>query len=193
MSIKKYKYYFKKPRSEIVKDVLKTMLVVGVVCIAAQSPYFTRNLIKGFRKWKKYPRQKIYDTFYYLKKHGYLRLEIKNCQIYIYLTEEGKRKAGWLQIDNLRIKKPMKWDKKWRIIIFDIPNIKNLYREAFRGKLKELGFCQLQKSVWIHPFDCEAEIELLRNFFGLNLKELRLIVAEKIGEETELKNYFHLQ
>lgn len=77
-------------------------------------------------------------------------------------------------------------------MIFDISQLKKLYREAFRGKLKELGFYQLQKSVWIYPFDCRAEIELLREFFGLSEKEIRLVVAEDIERSGELKKFFKL-
>jgi DNA-binding transcriptional regulator PaaX len=94
------------------------------------------------------------------------------------------------QIDSLEIKKPKKWDRKWRLVIFDIAQMKKIYREAFRGKIKELGFYCLQKSVWVYPFDCEAEIELLRDFFGLSQDELRLIVAEKLGEDSKLKEHF---
>jgi hypothetical protein len=48
MGLRKYKYYFRKPKSEIVKDVLEFLATIGVLCIAATSPYFVRNLIKGY-------------------------------------------------------------------------------------------------------------------------------------------------
>lgn len=191
----KYKYYFKKPRSEIVKDILYGLLVVGVICIGATSPYFGLNLVKEIRKRlknKKYEKKKIYDTFWRLKKEGLINFERKGNQIYISLTEKGKRKAGWLQIDALKVKKPKRWDGKWRLVIFDISELKRIYREAFRGMLKKLGFYPLQKSVWVIPFECRDEIELLRDFFGLSQRELRLIVTENIGECDWLKNYFQL-
>src|SRR3989344_6111044 len=97
-----------------------------------------------------------------------------------------------MQVDSLEIKKPKRWDKKWRLVIFDIAQLKKIYREAFRGKLKELGFRPLQKSVWIHPFDCQPEIELLKIFFGLSSKEMRLMVVEDIGEDSCLKKSFQL-
>ena len=75
-------------------------------------------------------------------------------------------------------------------MIFDISQLKKFYREAFRGRLKELGFFPLQKSVWVYPFDCQAEIELLREFFGLSEKEIRLVVAESIGDDSKLKKFF---
>jgi len=188
----KYRYYFRKPKSEIVKDILYWLMVAGGVAIAATSPYFGLNLIKGFKRWQKHPKKRVYDTFYRLRREGCIEIKKKNHQIYISLTAEGKKKAGWLQIDALKIKKPKKWDGKWRIVIFDIAQLKRLYRDVFRGKLKELGFYPLQKSVWIHPFDCQDEIELLREFFGLKEKEVRLIVSVDIGQDDWLKKLFKL-
>ncbi len=188
----KYKYYFRKPKSEIVKDILYWLMVAGVVAISATSPYFGVNLIKSIKRWQKHKPKKVYDAFYRLLKSGCVKMEKKKHQIYISLTEKGKKKAGWLQIDALKIKRPKKWDGKWRIVIFDISQLKRIYRDAFRGKLKELGFYRLQKSVWIHPFDCRDEIELLREFFGLSEKEMRLIVAENIGKDDWLKKIFKL-
>ena len=135
----KYKYYFAKPRSEITKDILKWLAISGAVCIAATSPYFSINLIKGFKNRKKYKKKKVCDTFYNLKRQGYIDIKSRNHQIYISLTKEGRKKAGKFQIDSLKINKPKKWDRKWRIVIFDIAQLKNLQRNAFRGKLKELG------------------------------------------------------
>jgi DNA-binding transcriptional regulator PaaX len=192
MGLKKYKYYFYKPKSEIVKDILNWLMLAGAVYIAASSPYFVRNLLKEFKKWQKYPKKKITDTFYNLKRRGLIKIEQRRGQIYISLTEEGKKRAGRFQIDALKIKRPKKWDGKWRIVIFDISQLKKIHREAFRGKLKQLGFYPLQKSVWVHAFDCQAEVELLREFFGLTEKEIRLIIAEKIENDQELKKFFKL-
>ncbi len=100
--------------------------------------------------------------------------------------------AGRFQIDSLKINKPKDWDKKWRIVIFDIAQLKSLQRNAFRGKLKELGFYPLQKSVWIHPYKCKDEIELLCEFFGLGKKEIRLITAENIEDDRYLREIFKI-
>ena len=177
----KYKYYFRQPRSKITKDVLYWLAVTGAVSIAASSPFFITNVLRNFRKGRKYKKKKVYDTFYQLKKKGYIRIEKSKHNVLISLTEKGRHKAGWMQIDDLKIKRPKRWDKKWRLVIFDINILKNIYRNAFRGKLKELGFIILQRSIWVCPFECRDEIDLLRNFFGLTNKEMRLIVAENIG------------
>lgn len=191
----KYKYYLKKPKSEITKDVLKWLAVSGAVYLAGSSPYFSFNLIKNFKKrhkYKKYKKKRLYDTFYNFKKQGLLKIERRNHQVYISLTEKGRKKANWMQIDDLKIKKPKKWDRKWRVVIFDIVQLKTLQRNAFRSKIRELGFKPLQKSVWVHPFKCEDEVALLRDFFGLTKKEICLITAEKIENSNHLRKLFKL-
>lgn len=191
MGLRKYKYYFRKPKSEIVKDFLYFLAATGVIYIAASSPYFIYNLIKSLRK--RYPKKKVKDAFYNLRKQGLIRIKKRNNQIYIELTEKGKRKAGWMQINDLKIKKPKRWDRKYRLAFFDICQVKKIYREALRGKLIELGFYPLQKSVWVHAFDCQAEIELLKEFFGLSDKEIRLIETDDIGPDEGIKKFFKLQ
>lgn len=193
MGLKKYKYYFRKPKSAIVKDVFQWLAVGGAIAVAASSPYFIHNLIDARKGFRRYSKKKVYDTFSSLKRQGLISVEKRNHQIYISLTKKGRAKAGWMQIDSLKIKRPKKWDRKWRMVIFDIAQLKKAHREAFRGKLKELGFYPLQKSVWIYPFDCEAEIGLLKDFFGLSLEEMRLILAENIGEDHKLKKLFRLE
>lgn len=188
----KYKYYFKKPRSEIVKDILKYLAVAGAISVAVTSPYFVINILKGFQSAKKYKRRRVCDTFYRLRKEGYINVQKINHQIYISLTEEGKKRAGRLQIDALKINIPKKWDRKWRIVIFDIPQQKLSKREAFRGKIKELGFYPLQKSVWVHPYKCEDEIQVLKDFFGFSTKEIQFIIAEKIGDDSSIRKIFKL-
>ena len=188
----KYKYYFRKPKSEISKDFLNAILVAGAITIAASSPYFVNNLLRSYKRFKQYSKQRIADTFARLKREGLIKMERKGRQIYIKLTAEGKKKANYYQIDDLSIKKPKRWDNKWRVVIFDIAEMKKSHREAFRGKLKELGFYQIQRSVWVHPFECRDEVSLLRDFFGLDENDIRLVVAERIENDRNLKEVFKL-
>ncbi len=97
-----------------------------------------------------------------------------------------------MQIDDLKIKKSAKWDGKWRILLFGIAETKRTYREALRGKLKDLNFQLFQKGAWITPYDCSNEANLLKSFFGLNNKKIRLIVSDKIGDDEEFRKFFKL-
>jgi DNA-binding transcriptional regulator PaaX len=183
---------FKKSRSEIVKNIFNVLLIGGVIAVAATSPYFLVNLLRSYRRWRKYQKRKISDAFSHLRREGYIEIERRNHQIYIFLTKKGKKKAGRFQIDNLEIKKPKNWDGQWRLILFDVLELKKIHREALRGKLKELGLHLLQKSVWIAPYDCRKEIDLLREFFGLSPNELRLVVSREIGPDEKLKQLFRV-
>lgn len=192
MGIEGYTYYFRKPRSEIVKDIFSWLFISGAVVLAATSPYFVQNLLFSNKRFKKYPKRTISTTFDRLRRNGVISIELRNHQIYISLTPEGKKKAGIFQINDFKIKIPRQWDKKWRLLTFDIAHKRRILREALRGKLKQLGFRQFQKSIWIHPFDCRVEITLLKEFFGLTDKEVQLVVAEDIGNEKEWEQIFGL-
>ena len=113
-------------------------------------------------------------------------------QLYISLSKEGKALAGKYQIDDLNIAKPKRWDQKWRVLIFDIPDKHKVKREALRGKLKELNLYQLQKSVWVCPYNFEKEVEVLRNFFAFTKSEMKIITASQIQDDMEVKTFFKL-
>lgn len=169
----------------------------GVIPIAA--PLFaTLAIPKIIRYSKKIIRNKdnkrdLYNVFSRLKNAGLIKTVNKNGQIYISLTKEGKKKAGKYQINNLEIKKPPKWDKKWHILIFDIKDKQRMKREALRGKIKELGLFQLQKSIWIYPYNFKNEIVLLRSFFGLTEDEMQTITAYHIENDQRAKMFFDLK
>ena len=109
----------------------------------------------------------------------------------IVLTENGKRKALTYQIDEMKIKKAQKWDKRWRIVLFDIPEKKKKIREAIRHHLKNLDFFEYQKSVFVQPYDCKNEIEYIIEFYNIR-KYVRFIIADSLDNEMHLINHFKL-
>lgn len=169
----------------------------GIVAVAAL-PFFACYLLPKILKTvpaelRKKKRKKFYDTFYKLRKRGLIKMEYRGKQLYVHLTKEGKKLAGKYQIDDIKIKKPKKWDKKWRILIFDVPSKDKIKREALRGKIKELGFFKLQKSVWVCPYEFQKEVELIRDFFGLSSEEMKTIVASEIEDEKLIKEFFKIK
>jgi|SRR3989344_2288745 len=188
----KYKYYFKQPKTSIAKDILRWFATAGIIFIAASSPNFVHRMTHEFRKRGGYNEKSIRGTFYRLQREGCFITRRRGRQIYISLTEKGRKKAGRFQIDHLTIKKPKKWDRKWRVIVFDISEKHRRAREALRGFFKRLNLYPLQKSVWISPYDCRDEIELLRDFFGLTSKEMRLFVTKRLEDDSELRRVFEL-
>jgi phenylacetic acid degradation operon negative regulatory protein len=53
------------------------------------------------------------------------------------------------------------WDKKWRLVIFDIPEKRRIVRDVLRYQLKQFGFVPLQQSVWVTKRNCT---DVLRNY-----------------------------
>ncbi|MFA7209050.1 MAG: hypothetical protein WC120_02070 [Parcubacteria group bacterium] len=186
----------KAPRA--LEIILKGLMVSGGVAIAATSPYFLSRILPKIIKHAKYEvkkREKIkafQKSFYYLKNQGMVNVEYRGKQIHINLTEEGKKKLRKYDIDALRIEKPKKWDKRWRVLIFDIVDRHKQKREALRGKIKELGLFQLQKSVWVCPYEFQKEMEILRNFFQLSKNEMKVIIASEIEDDEKIKKFFHI-
>lgn len=181
----------------LTKKILIGFLLAGAVVIAASSPYFafygSKKLWQALGQ-KKNPHKndpRFQNNFYYLKRKGYLNIVTKNHQTHISLTEKGKKMAGKYQIDDLKIEKQHKWDGKYRLVLFDIPQITRIKRDVLRGKLKELGFYGLQQSVWVCPYPCEKEIKLLQEFFGLTDKELVFVEGE-IKEDSKIRKFFKL-
>lgn len=176
------------------KEILKYLLLTGAVAIAASSPYFVLNLMKNISKERyraKYRRKFVY-AFNYLKKKGLIEIERENHDVYIALTKEGRKRAGKYQIDDLKIGKPKKWDKKWRVVIFDVPAVSRLIRDIFRKKLKEFGFYPLQKSIWVCPYPCKEEIKLLRDFLGLTNRQIQVLEVVKLEEDQFIRKNFNL-
>jgi hypothetical protein len=187
-------------RHEIANIILKGLFYGGAIAIASTSPFFIPQILPRIIKYAKYQKRKkenetrkFYNAFYKLKKQGMIKMEYRGKQLYVSLTKEGRKKCGRFQIDDLKIKKPLRWDKKWRILIFDIKEKNKIKREALRGKIKQLGLFQLQKSVWVCPYDFFKEINILRRFFGLKDKEMKTITASEIENDAEIRTFFGIK
>ncbi len=106
------------------------------------------------------------------------------------LSKDGREVALRYDLEKMTILKT-KWDKKWRIVMFDIPEILKKVRDTFRYQLKKLGFIELQRSVFILPFECKNEIEYIIEFYNIR-KHVRFIEANQIDNELHLKHKFQL-
>jgi len=91
--------------------------------------------------------------------------------------------------ENLNNKKRKKWDGKWRVLIFDIPEQKKNVREQIRSTLIHIGFMRLQDSVWIYPFDCEDLIILLKADLKIG-KDILYMIVEALEYDKPVRSYF---
>lgn len=103
-----------------------------------------------------YQRTSYFTAISRLLKLGDIKKAEKKGRVYYQLTSKGSKRIK----ENIPILKltTKPWDRKWRIVIFDIPEKKKRLRENLRRKLVDLGFGRWQKSVYIIPHDIRDEI-----------------------------------
>ena len=107
------------------------------------------------------------------------------------LTEGGKGILLKFEIDDIRLPDfaSQNWDKKWRVLIFDIPEISRAARDLFRNKIQELEFYTLQKSVYVTPRPCEKEIMGLARMLKIE-KSVHILEASKLGSNERVVRKF---
>lgn len=176
-----------------IKQKVLLLLATGVVLGFGRSFHNQRRVLKNLPKaWKEIDRQYLYRI---LREFNRDRLvsyhEHDDGTIDIVLTEEGKKRALSFQIDEMKIKRPVKWNGQWSLVTYDIPEKKKPAREALREKLKGLGFYEWQKSVFIFPFPCRNEIDFLVEFFQIR-PHVRYAELSNPTNEAELKLRFEL-
>lgn len=126
-----------------------------------------------------------------LARNGWVEKNETKEGVRVTLTENGKKRVWMFDIEKFAPKK-IDWDGKWRMVIFDVEEQKRRRRNKLRKYLEKLGFWQMQKSVWICPFDCEAEVKYLREILEIP-SEVKWALLEKIENEKELKDIFGLR
>lgn len=126
-----------------------------------------------------------------LREQKLVKIDYTNEQTVVRITEKGRMRALRYKLTEMAVKTPKRWDKKWRLVIFDIPEKYKRMREIFRHQLQVMGFYPLQKSVWMHPYPCFNEIEFLRQIYHVGIN-VTYIVAESIEETEDLKEHFKL-
>lgn len=182
-----------KVKNSKTKNFLKYLaLGGGVTILALSSPMLPLNLLKAYKRNKKFQKSIFLKDLRRLQERKLVDLvELADGSVKITLNDFGKEKNLHYKLDEMRIENPGKWDKKWRLVMFDIPHSKKQARDALRAKINQLGLCQLQKSVFIYPFPCEDEIDFVASLFDVRDNILFMIVDKFEGEE-KLRHYFEL-
>jgi len=129
------------------------------------------------------------STVYKFYKRGWIKFVNKNAQRFIKLTRKGELEA---LISQAKLPGAVKWDGKWRMIIFDIPEDAREQRGILRRLLKDNGFHQLQASVYINPYPLNrAAISYLQKRRLMDF--IRIIKVEEMDNDFGLRKHFHLK
>ncbi len=174
------------------KKVLLTLLG-GVALGLSSSP---RQYFSTFRKlrkdWRKINQQNFSRSIRRLSQEKLIEEKmLSDGSFKLILTAKGKRQAKILSLlgSSINFKKPKRWDGKWRIVLFDIPEKDRIFRDILREHLYTLNFFKLQYSVFISPYPCEKPILELVAIYSAK-PYVRVITATKIDNETKIKRHF---
>ncbi|HEY4501671.1 MAG TPA: CRISPR-associated endonuclease Cas2 [Candidatus Paceibacterota bacterium] len=175
-------------RGDLQNIILSTVAVAGVIAVGLLAPnalgaMAKLGLIPGPRQ-----REIINASRARLVARGLLKYEHGKLR----LTPKGKAQLRRLRLLDYKLKKPKRWDKKWRVLIFDIPERRKVTRNRVRAVLSRLGFERLQDSVWVYPYDCEDVLTLLKADLRVG-KDMLYMVVDSIEYDGHLRARFALR
>lgn len=174
----------------LVETTLMIAAGFGVVSLAVLMPGLVAVVGKEIRQAE---RDKFRLRLARLNKRKFIEIVDGPEGPVVKITEDGIKKALQYKLNTIAVKKPLRWDGLWRLVIFDVPEQKRAARDSFRSYLQKMGFYMLNKSVFVHPYPCFDEVEYLRQINGTG-KEVTYITAKSIESSADLnlKSYFNL-
>ena len=177
-----------------IQEKVLLLLLGGFALALSRSPGKQFRITKEIgREWREINRRALRRAIAALYQSHLVNVrDHKDGSTTITLSRAGKIRALTFKLNEMQISIPSFWDKKWRIVIFDIPEKKKKLRNAFRFHLKQIGFHELQKSVFVHAYPCQQEVEYLTEWFSLK-SHVRWIIAEEVDNALHLKRKFGIQ
>ncbi|MSR85431.1 hypothetical protein EXS71_03305 [Candidatus Uhrbacteria bacterium] len=176
-------------KGEITKIILMTVGATGVLAVGLVCPNLLQ-LIPVLRR-ERYSYKSIWQAVYRLDKQGWIVARQGAVGWKITLTKKGKTQLLAYEIGQKKIKKPRRWDQKWRVLIFDIPEKRKMIRHKVRAVLLSLEFYRLQDSVWVYPYECQEVLDLLRTQYQVRSEALYMRV-EFLQQDKWLRKHFQL-
>ena len=169
--------------------VLGTVAAAGIIAVGMMAP----NALSGLEKLGVLPkpRQSEYITAARrrLKKRGLLAEQGG----FLRLTPAGEHELARLVMwDSRVIPQPRRWDEKWRVLIFDIPERRRRTRDVVRDRLCAAGFIRVQDSVWLFPYACEEFVALLKAECKIG-RDLLYMIVDSIENDGTYRDTFGLR
>src|SRR3989338_2348265 len=153
-------------RQKIQKAVLASVYLTAGLGLVLMAPNAAR-LLKYVEKYigpKPRLNRRISQAVNRLRERGLIERVDTEKGTALRLTSKGVRLTETIEEEEklYEIKKPKRWDTKWRIVIFDIWERRRSVRDRLRSILRTNGFVKVQNSVWVYPYDCEELFVFLR-------------------------------
>ena len=170
------------------KEIMLSFCEAATLPFFASNPYYRRS-VREYLNSRETDKIALSKKIYDLKRDGYVETEDIDGEKFFWLTGKGVKRVMRYSVDDLLIPKPEKWDGKFRVVIFDIPEKFRYSRDILRIKLYNLQFLQIQKSTYIHPYPCDDEVSTLTK--QLLLSDYVTIMTSEIkhGREKILNEF----
>lgn len=171
----------------IERELLKTILNIKDKELPTKYSESFSDIFKTARQKYQYS-----ETINRMEEKGLIQFVNKYGELRMTITSKGHNIVRNLLLgDYKQLKKPTKWDGKWRMVMFDISEDKTKLRNIIRFHLKKIGFLQIQGSVWIYPYPCEEIITIIKTNFNFN-DEVIYITTESFEKDYKFKKLFKL-
>ncbi len=171
----------------------RTMKTSLLILAAGSSPFFAKAIVREIMKETGKLAEKRARKLQELKRKKLISIhELPDGSLRVEINRDGKKLIRKYEFENLELIRPPQWDKKWRIILYDLPKKYQAASKALSAKLHEFGVYQLQKSVWVSPFECRNELELICAVFEIPFGHFHYFCTKEIPNERQLKNFFEL-
>lgn len=182
----------KRRRKENIQNTLLSIVTIaGTLAVAAVAPNIFQALphIMGNDRYKLAFKSKTAVDRLVVK--GYIRRVRKKGSMFLELTNAGRQH---LLVEDARANSPAsrkrkRWDGRYRLVMFDIPEKRKNTRDRLRMFMSEFGFMRLQNSVWVSPYDCEELIALVKAELRIGSAILYALV-DQIEGERKIKDHF---
>lgn len=179
--------------TNVQQTLLAAVALAGIVLVATTAP----NLPMALDKLPAIKRAKLkyqYRTaFGRLAAQGHIVFEKRDGKQYARITEAGQKALAFEQEKaKLQNTKKKRWNGRWRVVIFDVPEKRRKTRDRLREVMERTGFVRLQDSVWVFPYDCEDFITLLKAELKIGAAVLYMVV-EQIENDKHLRAHFGLK
>lgn len=179
-------------KGELAKNILEIAFRASFILASLAMPGLPQ-IFKIFKANSAQERYRLRRAIKSLADKELIRILERNDQEIVEITRKGKSMLLKYEFDDLELKTPARWDKLWRLVIFDIAEGRRQTRHLLSMKLQELGFYQYQKSIYLYPYNCEKEIDFIRGYLRIG-REVRYLVVKELplDDEIKLKRYYHL-
>lgn len=180
----------KRHKRDLRNAALIAIGAVGLIAVSAIAPNMFQILGRtGALTRLKYRSKGVLAR---LKYKGEIEFVERDGKKYVQLTDLGEKILD-LSREKLKLtdNKPKKWDRRYRLVMFDIPEKRRRLRKLLRLEMEEIGFLRIQDSVWVYPFDCEEFIALLKADMRIG-KDILYAVVEELENDKWIRKHFNL-